>query len=187
MKARLIILVVAAVGMGVFLVVRPRSSEPADREELQSNMTAAEIAELTTLQTPLHKRDLPGEEPPEPADVRVTVEVDPAETKNRLYLYFSESHGYYVESPDVDIYHLTRDEDTGDIDRQYVMRNPFNIYIQANQVLRHCVDLVPTEMNRIGNDLGTSEDWEAEVTGYGRARATDPDPLPPLPDVAWCR
>ena len=114
MKTRLIILLVVAVGMIGFLVLRPKAPE-GQEPELKQNLTDEELAHFQLLQIPLSRRDLPGEEPPEPADIRVTVEVDPAETKNRLYLVFSEAHGYYVETLNVDIYHVTRDEETGEV------------------------------------------------------------------------
>ena len=119
--------------------------------------------------------------------VRVSVEVDPEETKNRLYLLFSEAHGYYVETLQVNIYRVAIDEDTGEEQRTFFMSNPFHCYLKAKEILRHCIDLVPPEMERIDHDLGTSEDWAAEVTSYGRARIENPDPLPPLPEESWCR
>lgn len=185
MKARLIILLVVVVGMVVFLVLRPKTPE-GQEPELKQNLTAEEIEHYRVLQTPLSQRPLPGEEPPEPADVQATVEVDPTETKNRLHLHFSETHGYYVEALNVDIYHVSEEEETGDQVQQWLMSNPFNVYIEANQILRCWVELVPAEMERVGNDLGTSEDWVAEVTSYGRARVENPDPLPPLPDTLPC-
>jgi hypothetical protein len=186
MKTRLVILLVVAIGMALALVFRPKTPE-GQEQQFQQEMTPEELALTELMKTPLSQRDLPGEEPPEPAEVRVSVQVDPQETKNRLYLLFSEAHGYYVESLKVDIYRVVTDEETGEEELQYFMSNPFDCYIQAREVLRQCILLVPSEMERIGNDLGTSEDWVAEVVSYGRARVENPDPLPPLPDESWCR
>lgn len=186
MKSRLVILLVVAVGMGVFLLVRSKTP-PGQEPELKQNLTAEQLEHYKLLKMRLSERPLPGEEPPEPADVRVTVEVDSMETKHRLYLYLSETHGYYVETLNVDIYRVTRDEQTGEQEQQWIVSNPFEIYLEADQILRTCIELVPSEMERIDNDLGTSEDWVAEVASYGRARVENPDPLPPLPEMFQCR
>jgi len=182
MKTRLILLLVLAIGMTMFLVFRPKTPEN-QQPDFEQTLTA----EQELMKIPLSQRDLPGDEPPEPAEVRVSVEVDPQDAKNRLYLVFSEAHGYYVETLQVDIYHAVTDDETGEQELQYFMSNPFDVYIEAKEVLRHCILLVPAEMQRIDGNLGTSDDWEAEVTSYGRARVENPDPLPPLPEESWCR
>ena len=185
MSTRLIILLVVVVGLAVFFAVRPRVPEGAEATP-DRDTSPEEQARLELLKTPLGKRELPGDEPPEPADISVIVEVDPTETKNRLYLYFTEAHGYYVEELAVEVYHRTRNDTTGEENLAYFLRHPFNIYIEANKTLRHCIELVPGELERIGGDIGTSEDWIAEVVSHGRARLEDPDPLPPLSKVSRC-
>ena len=130
-------------------------------------------------QETLLRRDLPGEEPPEPPDLSVRVEVDPTGGKNRLYLYISEAHGYYVEDFTVVIWHKGDGDVTEPEDAALQVNHPINKFLKANETLVDCLELVKPELDKVGGDIGLTGDWEAIVERYGRARAENPVEFPP--------
>lgn len=175
MNPRLIILVFLAGGMAVFLAMRP----PPKPDDSLPRIPANGITEKETdeAKVPLGKRPLDGEEPSEPAEFDVRVEVDPSGRKTRLFYYITEMHGYYVEEPVLTLWHIAEPglelEDT-DLRIKKIVSD----YIRANETYTGCVDVVPAELGRVGGDIGTDENWAAHVESWGRTRLEDPDPLP---------
>ena len=49
-----------------------------------------------------------------------------------------------------------------------------NRYLEANDTMVECLELVPRELSFVGGTIGSSEDWAAEITGYNRARIANP-------------
>ncbi len=184
MNVRLVILVLLAGGLAVYFAVG-KNREPVNVEPLETGVDPEDEDRIRAEQDTLDQRDLPGEEPSEEPELAVTVEVDRSKGKNRLYFNLSEKHGYYVETFRVAAWYkepgLTDYEDAKCQVRLYV-----NDYIKANETLRICAEAVPAELARVGGDMGTTENWDAEITDYGRARAKNPDPLPPLTRVHKC-
>ena len=184
MTIRLIILVVVAGVLAVMFAVRstaPPAEEPAEQ---QNSFLASDEGksreQVAQEQQTLLQRVLPGEEPPEPADLSVLVEVDPTGRKNRLYLYITEAHGYYVEDFTVMIWHKGDGDLTEPQDSALQVIHTINKFLKANETLMDCLELVKPELANVGGDIGQTGDWEARVRRYGRARAENPVEFPPL-------
>ncbi len=182
MTARLIILMVAA---GILAVMFARRSTAPPQEQSQDEITimidgGKSREQLSEEQKALWERDLPGEEPPEPPDLSVRVEVDPTGLKNRLYLYITEAHGYYVEEFRVVIWHKGDGDVTGPENSPLQVTHPVTKFLKANETLVDCLELVKPELRHLGGDIGQSQDWEARVERHGRARVENPALLPPL-------
>jgi len=61
------------------------------------------------------------------------------------------------------------------------------IFLHAADYRGACMELSPIEVGRVGENQGTSSDWDAILTRYGRAREKNPDPLPYTPgDMHLC-
>ena len=67
-----------------------------------------------------------------------------------------------------------------------VISHKINNYLAANQTLSDCLDVVPAELDKIGDDIGTDSNWEGEVVLYRRARAEDPASFPQLTEMPSC-
>lgn len=183
MSPRLIILILLAGGMAVYLATR--STAPAEEPLARLGAEGIPIGETDESMVVLSKRPLEGEEPSEPAEFDVRVEVDPTGLKNRLFFYITEKHGYYVEEIELTLWHVAEPglefEDTD-------LRVPhfINDFIRANATFVGCVDVVPAELVRVGGDIGTDENWAAHVESWGRARLEDPNPLPVVVHAMNC-
>lgn len=185
MKPRLIILVVAAAALTLYMATRTAAPPPNEADD-DTALKGDELANIRLLQTLLELRPLEGQEPPEMADLSIQVEVDPTGEKNRLYYYITEAHGYYVETFKITFY-FKPDPDTPIEDSPLRVSTYLDDYLKAKDTLRSCTEIVPGELGRVGGVMGTSEQWGAEITEYGRARMHNPDPLPPLTEVGKCR
>ncbi len=188
MNARTVILLVVVVILGIILYSK-WSAEPAKVTEVSNEeegiyedqeLTDEELADIRLLQTVLAKRDLAGEEPADPPELSIRVEVDRSSGKNTLCAYITEAHGYYVESFRIRFWYKGGDEYPDPESSPLKVTHYANAYVKANDTLKECIQVVPAELNQIGGDIGTSEDWDAEITMHGRARLENPDPLPPL-------
>ena len=185
MKARLIILVVLAAGLDVWFAGTNNAAAPDDDTIQLSAAEKEEIRRAREMGTELGKRPLPGEEPSEKPEVLVQVEVDESSGKNRLNFIISEAHGYYVESFTMEVWY-TGSEGYDSDDSPLRMEIHRDVYLRANETLRECTDVVPAELSRIDDDMGTSSDWDTRGLRHGRSRANDPDPLPLLADMLGC-
>ena len=187
MNARLLILIVLAGGLAMyFAVVKNRAPvvvEPITEDD--SGMTKEELAIKRIVQIELRNRPLPGKEPAEPPNLAVTVEVDRASGKNRLYFNVSESHGYYVESFRIQFW-FKREGFTGPEDSPLPLTHYVDNFLKANETFRTCAEVVPTELSRVGGDMGTAQNWDARIVWHGRAREKNPDPLPLVTDMDRC-
>lgn len=184
MSPRFWILIVVAAGLVVYVAMR--APVPAKEEmTFDDGISEEERARIREVQSLLQDRDLPGEEPVEPADLSVRVEVETASGKNRLYYYITEAHGYYVETFDIE-FHYKPTPDATAFDSPLVWNQFVNDYVKANETLVGCLEVVPAELDKVGGDIGTSENWGASIPSYGRARLQNPDPIPPLSRVAEC-
>ncbi len=183
MKTRLVILIVLAAGLAIYFAMRTAAPTP-EEQQFKPHMTDQERDMYRALQTTLSKRDLPGDEPAEEAEFDIQVEVDPTGKKNRLYYYLTESHGYYAETFDIHFYY--RPTPDTEYDDSPLATAHIDQFLNANEVGAGCIEVVPAELVDIGDDIGTSENWSAVVVNYGRARAENPDPLPPFEKAIHC-
>ncbi len=185
MNPRLVILVVAGAGLAIYLATRT-TRPPGEGPQVEEVLDGQDLREIRLLQTLLANRPLPGREPPEPPGLSIQVEVDPAETKHRLYYYITEAHGYYVETFKISFYYKP-DPGTSIEESPQVVPTYLDDYVKADETLKGCIEIVPAELASIGGDMGTSKEWDAVITSHGRARMQNPDPLPPLTEVGKCR
>jgi len=174
MKPRLIILIVAALGLAVAFAVR--SATPEKTEEQKESGNDGKM---------IWQFELPGEEPEEEAEFDVNVRVDTSTGKNRLVLEITEVHGYYVEYLEADIWY-TGGKETDEGRGPLTFTHRMNRYLKANETLVECLEVVPRELSFVGGSIGTDADWAAEITSYNRARATNPATFPPVGGESRC-
>lgn len=187
MKARLLILIAVAAGMAIYWAGVTASPPTQEEESVEAwtPLSKIERERLEATQQLLQERELPGEEPSQDPEFSIEISVDPTDGKNRLYYTITEAHDFYVETFRLRFWYLT--------ERKMVyedsdLRVPvfLNDYLRAKDTLSGCIEIVPAELARVGGHIGTADDWAVEILSYGRARAVDPDPLPPLVTVATC-
>lgn len=190
MNARFLILLAVAGGVAVYAVIRapsePVGSVTSDAPVISG--TEEEAAKIKETQRNLWERDLPGEDPEIPPEFSVTVEVDQSKGKNRLVLYVTEANGYYAEYFN---YHIWWHEPGAVLDNPRLQSPVFidhwaNRFMKAGEVFRECIEVVPAELEHVGYDIGTGENWSAIVKSCNRARAKDPDPLPTVTEIGHC-
>ena len=185
---RLIILVVVAavlvVAVAVWSPTPPEEAIIAGRYDAEGGKT---LEDIRTEQSRLRDRELPGEEPEEPPVLNIDVHVDTASGKNRLVFNVTEEHGYYVEEFVIQFWYKDSPDVETPEDSLWSMAHPLDKYVKANDTLTDCVDLVTAELELFGGDMGTDENWGAQIINHGRARLHDPDPLPALGDAGTCR
>lgn len=191
MSVRLVILILLAGGMALYFAAgknkAPTTIEVVEVQE--DELPPEEKHRLDEERKTLAQRPLPGrepEDPPEaPEDFSVVVEVDHSSGKNRLYFNISEKHGYYVETFRLLAWYK-KPGVTGPENSPLTVPDYVNDYLKANDTLRRCIEIVPAELSRVGGDMGTSENWEARIDEYNRARVKDPDPLPRVTRMHSC-
>ncbi len=182
--ARLLILIVLAGVLAVYFAVGTNRA-PAVVETATDDdewMTREERERIEIEKIELWRRPLPGEEPSEPPELAVTVEVDRASGKNRLCFNITEKHGYYVETFRIQVWY-TREDVTGPENSPLRFTVYKNEFLKANDTLRTCAEVVPAELVLVGGDIGTTQNWDATMIYHGRARLKNPDPLPIITDM----
>lgn len=183
MSPRLIILIVLAGGMAVYLATR--TTAPAEEPLARIGAEGHSLNQTDDAAIPLEDRPLEGEEPSEMAEFDVRVEVDPAGMKTRLFFYITEKHGYYVEVPELVFWYVAK-PGLGLEDTDLRIPHLLNDFIRANETYNGCVDVVPAELVDVGGDIGTDQNWAAQVESWGRARLENPDPLPIVVHAMSC-
>ena len=172
MKPRLIILVVVLVIAGVVAAVSMNSRKNQPENAGDTVIAGPVIDGPVGIKKTLDKMDLPGEEPEEEPVFDVEVKVDQSGGQNRLYFHITEQHGYFVET--LQLHFFFQPDDAG-AEEIFLSSLFVNRFLRANDTLVHYTQLTPIEMDQIGKDMGTGENWRAEVISYNRARAEDPD------------
>ena len=176
MSIRLILLVALAGGLAIYFAVRP--APPTD-PDLDVTAGAKE-------QRAIWLRPLEGEEPPDPCEFDVTVEVDTSAGKNRLYFNITEIDGYYAESFDLRFWYSGQGKYPDPSDSPLNRTYSFDLYVPANDVLRICFELVNAELAHVGGDIGTTGDWSASIDDYKRARVANPSKFPEVEESTTC-
>jgi len=182
MKARMLILLVAAAGLAIYYALR---EPPVHEVPIQ---TAEGKPPDWEHEKPLWTFPLPGDLPDVPPSFDITVEVDTSSGKNRLYFNVTETHGYYVEAPRIRFWYSGGDKYPNFEDSPITRTHYLNRYVKANETLRFCIELVPAELAHVGGDIGATGDWSAIVIHYppGRYRVANPDPLPRVDESTLC-
>lgn len=179
MKPRLVILIVAALGMAIFWA--SRAAAPPVPVETFVDKGPRPIEEFE-----LPKRDLPGEEPETVSELSISYYIDSTGKKNRIYFSLDEANGFYVEWFELQFWYK-QEPDTEYEDSVLAITHFVNNFIPAGGTLATCIEIAPGELdNTPDNSMGDTENWGADIVDWGRARAQNPDPLPPLKKVHSC-
>ena len=184
---RILVLVVVAAALGVYAVSVNRAAKERQTELPPSTQVyEGDEDEVRLLQTPVWEQPAPGEEPPEEAEFEMKVWVDPADGKFRLYYELTEIHGYYADTFDVEFWYKDSPDVTDPEDSPLVIPVHVNDFVKANDSLRSCIEIAWAELESVGGDMGTTENWDGWVVGHHRARLQDPDPLPTVLKATNC-
>lgn len=186
MNARLLILIVVAGALAVGLALRPINPKEAGQTKPGFQAPPGKTIKMVRqAQEPMRVRELPGETPSQAPIFHVDVEVDRASGKNRLVYHLTEEHGYYVQRFMIHFWYTDGTIESAD-ESPLLVPQAIERYLKANDTLTYCLEVVYPELDRIGGDIGTSENWEATVISHGRYRAHNPDPLPLLGEAGAC-
>lgn len=186
MIARLVILLVLATGLSIYLAVR--ASSPPKETQVSDNLSAEDLERIRNEKKPVWEHPLEGEEPPVPPELDIQIEVDPTGKKNRILYYITEAHGFYVEAFEIDFWYKPTPDATREESPLVRTQLLPGYYLKAKETLKGCFDVVTAEMDVIGGEMGTTENWGAEVYHHpqGRARMQNPDRFPEVPNVTRC-
>lgn len=189
MSIRLIILII----VGAILAVRfamTSTAPPVDLEDadLQTfdGSDGKSLEQIRNEQTLLWERDIPGETPDEQPELDIRVEVDTSRGKNRMYLYITEAHGYYMDTFNIDIWYVGNQEYDHENSPLMISHRIMNKYLKVNDTLVDCLEVVPAELSNVGDDIGETGYWEAEIVEWGRVREQNPEPLPVMTQYDSC-
>jgi hypothetical protein len=178
----LVILIVIAAGLGVVFAFRA-SAPPASPMDFVDDDTEPKVPELKEIS----QYPLDGEPPEEPPEFDVQAEVDTSEGKNRMVIYLTETHGYYVEMPVVRFWWKGNDPDLERDDSVFSFVYRPNNYIKANETFKDCFEVTGPELRAAtglaDGEIGTTENWGWQLEGYFRARPENPEKFPPVSDV----
>ena len=169
MGARLIVLIVLGAGLAVYYGTRTPVAPDAHVKIQEFDSDKPEPGQM------LWHYDLPGEQPAEPPDLELSLSIDPADGKNRIYFTISEAHDYYVESFVLEFWYLT-DPDTEFHESPIQIEQPVDLYVKAGEVLEYCTDVVFAELDLIGGEMGTIDNWAGRITGRGSTRYRSANP-----------
>lgn len=186
MNARLMLLLALAVGLAVYFAVRTPATPASGADEGQTFAGDRSEDQVREMQTPLRARPLAGPTPDVEPELSIRVEVDPSGKKNRIYYYIKESNGFYVEEFQIDFYYKP-EPDTEKQDSPLIIPLVVQNYLKAGETFEGCTEVVSAEMKHIEGDMGSDENWAAEITSHGRYRAKNPEKMPLLPEVAKCQ
>ncbi|UCE59395.1 MAG: hypothetical protein JSU63_18375 [Phycisphaerales bacterium] len=175
----LLLIVVALAGLWAMRRAAPPAQPKFEPQLVGERPDPGELVLLVQLEDP------PGEEPEGPPSFDVSFEVDRSTAKNRLVFYIQETHGYYVESPVLEFWwhEVGEDPDTDGLPEPYPIEWRINNYIEANKTYKDCITITNPELEPIGGDMGSAENWSGRITDYHHVRTADPDPPRPRPMV----
>lgn len=170
----LLILVGVLVVVAVIAFTRPKSNSGDGKviEDDPNEPVETLDAKIAQTKQELRERPLAGADPAVPPVLHAVIRLDP--NGRRMYFDVTEEHGYYVETIDIRVWKKKTP------DRALALH--FDKYLKANDTLTLMANFNPFEMvNYADNSMGAAEDWDLEVECH-RARAQNPDPLPPQAD-----
>jgi hypothetical protein len=184
MSARFVILIAVALGLAVFLALRPTKAKKADIEWTDEDgapddMTPEQREALAKEQTIYEQRPAPPDckVPATPPQFSVQTELNMASGKNQLCFYISEANGYYVESLRIEFWWVGDDPALPAELSKMARLEYLNRYIKARETMKHCFEVVPAEWKIVGG-MGTTENWRAKVVWFNRVCESNPNPLP---------
>lgn len=187
MGPRLVILVVLAIGLAVFLALRAsRPAQVVEAEDAKAvgDRSPEEREQLDWEQKQLSMLPLECNVPADPPELSIRWEVPPGD-KQAIRYYIDEAHGYYVETFDLEFFYKPTPDTTVD-ESPVVVPVYVDNYLKANETFHGCAFVVSAELKDIGGQMGTTENWGAEIVDYGRYCATNPEKLVPRSSTTGC-
>jgi len=106
--------------------------------------------------------------------------VDTSGGKNRLVFYIAETDGFYVETFYLRIWWHEAGEVIDPEDSPHSFQHFVNNYIKAGETFNYCIELTDPEIAAAGGNIGTGDNWSAEVEERLHVRTEDPEPLPAI-------
>ena len=185
MTARLLILLALAAGLGVYFLLSDRSVEVPDVPQ-EGIPFEEDLDVVRERQKMVWQQDIECvQEAPGPAEIAIQVWEDPADGKSRLYFALTEANGYYVDTINLTFWYKENENMVAE-ESSLVVRVPLNNFIKANEPLNDCIDVVWAELENVGGDMGTTENWGGRVDGYHRACLGDPKRMPTVTKAISC-
>ncbi len=182
---RFVLMIAAASGLALHLATRtPKAEDYGPTRVAGIGERPDGPLDPTRIQM-IWQQDISGEEPEDEPEFSVRVTLDPTDGKNRVYYEITEANGFYVDSFKVDFWYK-KNPDMLFEDSPLAKSVIINDYLKADETLEGCLEWVPAELREIYGDMGTSENWAAEVSFYHRARLENPETLPTVVKATSC-
>jgi len=174
MKVRLVLLLVVLIAVIIYVVTKgPRTTEVVIDGGPDGTSVVYSDDPVGSKKT-LNEMDLPGEEPGVPAEFEIAVRRDADDIKQRIYFEITETHGFFAETFRVRFYFTPTGK--GPDARVLVFMHYINDFLEANDTLAGEVLISDAELGVIGGDMGSTENWSAQLVMHGRVRVDNPGP-----------
>lgn len=185
MGARLLILVIVAGGLAVYFAVQPAKQAAGGDSEGEDILVlhGEGQADVDVVKATVAEQPIGGTEPSVEPEFIIQLEVDRTGGRSRLVVNLSEKHGFYADTFDIEVWRKGPNV-TGPMDSPHSFIIHINNFLRANSTFRTCADVMPSELDRFGGDIGTPADWDFQLLRFGRVREKDPDPLPRVSPLA---
>lgn len=158
----LIILLVLAAGLLIWRLafqepIEPVPNAPEEVKTVEGNFSPENVNGIKT-----------DEEP----EFNVVVEAFMEGSRSVLEFSITETHGWAVTAVIVEAFHGFINEETGEWERNPDLKHLPQLLcrdmLDFGQTLVAKTTLTGIELERIGGELGTSENWQGRVYGWGR-------------------
>jgi hypothetical protein len=161
-KPLLIILLVVAAGLLVWRLAFQEPIEPAPE--------VPEVAK--TAEEKYNPKNVNGIETDEEPEFNVVVEALIEGKRSVLEFSITETHGWAVTMVYVEASHGFINEDTGEWEQNLDLRNPPKLLcpdiLDFGKTLVAKTTLTGIELEQVGGELGTSENWRGHVYEWGK-------------------
>ncbi len=175
MKVRLVILLVVLIAVIVYVATKGTRTTDVVIEAGSEGSSVVYSDNPVGPKETLTEMDLPGEEPDVSPEFEIAVRRDADDFKQRIYFEITETHGFFAETFRVRFYFTPTGK--GQAARVLVFLHYVNEFLEANGTLANEVLISDAELDDlIGGDMGSSENWSAEIVMHGRVRIENPDP-----------
>ena len=185
MKKLLAVIIVIAVVLGVHFLIAGRSAQSAGRARVIKRVEGVP-PDIPDDKLMVWQQQIECQWATEPADMSIQIRLDPDDGKNRIYFELAEAHGFYLDTCNLVFWYTDGDNATGIGSSPIVVRHVLNDYVEAGRRLRSCIDVSGAELERVGGDMGQTDNWRATINACHRACEGNPTYFPMVTTAVRC-